>query len=886
MLRKVTQNSFLGGQLDFEMMGRLDVERYLKGATAIRNFLPCRRGALRKRPGTDLRHDVSAVCAGSAGHLRLVPFSWREDDGWALLFRDGGIYAFSRGSAPQAVEKADDASWYAGAQVEEFDYCQCGDVMFVAHRDVPPQMIRHVYSGGAHSFRLEAVDINGRSAGRPTIASASVTKQRVLDLGGVVTESYKATAVYDGVETFPSPAFRGAASAGDDGTAAYEAWKQDNNIKMQNGTAGTYYPPAVTYDGTSYHAPWTKSQIIKLLTDMPTKNGAVPDQVRFYRRHGSFFGLVGFIQPGESSGGVTVTPPAIEGEGGVDVGADVGSEDALVVSFSGDVWGVRVKIKIGEVSRNGGTAMLRVYASMTADASSTAAKATKWKSLSASADYGDVELDFGGSQSSRGRALKIYKATGSATVRVKAVEVLSFSSASGTGDVEGGHYVWRDEYFEPDVSRTPPKEEYYMDGPGEYPGCVCLSQQRLIWASTRNEPSRVLMSQVGDFYTYAPHEAMVADDPVDFQVSATRLPAISHIVEMRKLLLFNGDSEWVVDSASESQGITFETIQARQHSAIGAASWLKPIVCDNVLLFAEKTGRAVRRYGYQLEDDGFGGIDVSFCSASIFSGRRIVSWAYQKQPEATCWCVLSDGTLASLTFVPEQQVMAWATHTLGGGYKALQVVATDAIVGNDAGRRTDTQVFILAKRTVNGSEQHRILELHCSSRHGSDTVAAAVRLDSATVATSAGGLLSALGEVAVNPTTGAVSHTARAAGDICGYPYESVFESVRPVVGTEVGAAQMDVKSVQEAHLRVVDAVGGEVRARGVPAGQASALTKTAPTISGGTVTLAEADESVPLVGDNSRDGRVVVTQSEPWPFTLLMLETDVETENEERGRR
>ena len=57
-------------------------------------------------------------------------------------------------------------------------------------------------------------------------------------------------------------------------------------------------------------------------------------------------------------------------------------------------------------------------------------------------------------------------------------------------------------------------------------------------------------------------------------------------------------------------------------------------------------------------------------------------------------------------------------------------------------------------------------------------------------------------------------------------------------------------------------------------------------TISGGTVTLAEADESVPLVGDNSRDGRVVVTQSEPWPFTLLMLETDVETENEERGRR
>ena len=884
MMRKVTQNSFLGGQLDFEMMGRHDVERYSKGATTIRNFLPCRRGALRKRPGTDLRHDVTSYCGASAEHLRLVPFSWREDDGWALLVYSGGMVAFSR-TGRQAVTKAEDASWYTGAQVDEFDYCQCGDMVFLAHRGVPPQKISHAFDGTSHVFRLETMDVNGRSVGRPTITSASVTKQKVLDLGGVVTESYKATAVYDGVETFPSPAFRDASSPQDDATNDYTNWKHDNNMAMQNGTAGIFYPIPNTYDGTSYHAPWTKSQILKLLTDKPTKNGAVPDQIRFYRRQGSFFGLVGFIQPGESSGGITVTLPAIsDTTDGDDVGASL--SDAKVIGFSADVWGVRVRVTLGATSLNGSAGILQIKASMCANAEATTVKRTVTKRLTISEAYGTVELAFSNSQGSKGRAVKIYKASGSTTVRVKAVEVLAYQGESTTGDItdDGQHYQWIDEYFEPDVSRTPPKEEYYMNEPGEYPGCVCLSQQRLIWASTENEPSRVLMSQTGDFYTYAPHEAMVADDPIDFQVSATRLPAISHIVEMRKLLLFNGGSEWVVDSASESQGITYETIQARQHSAIGAASWLKPIVCDNVLLFAEKTGRAVRRYGYQLEDDGFGGVDVSFCSASIFSGRRIVSWAYQKQPESTCWCVLSDGTLASLTFVPEQQTVAWATHALGGGFEALQIVATDAVVGNPGGYRTDNQVFVLAKRTVSGNVQYRVLELHCSSAHGGDTIAAALRLDCATVATGTGSLLS--GEVAVNPTTGAVSTTVYAAGDICGYPYESVFESVRPVVGTEVGAAQMDVKNVQEAHLRVSDAVGGKVRARGVPAGQAASLTKTAPAFSSGRVALAEADENVPLVGDNTRDGRVVVTQSEPWPFTLLMLETDVETENEERGRR
>ena len=51
-----------------------------------------------------------------------------------------------------------------------------------------------------------------------------------------------------------------------------------------------------------------------------------------------------------------------------------------------------------------------------------------------------------------------------------------------------------------------------MNAAGDYPSCVTLSQQRLIWASTRNDPSRVFMSQVGDFYTYAPHDVQLPDD--------------------------------------------------------------------------------------------------------------------------------------------------------------------------------------------------------------------------------------------------------------------------------------------------------------------------------------------------------------------------------------
>ena len=91
------------------------------------------------------------------------------------------------------------------------------------------------------------------------------------------------------------------------------------------------------------------------------------------------------------------------------------------------------------------------------------------------------------------------------------------------------------------------------------------------------------------------------------------------------------------------------------------------------------------------------------------------------------------------------------------------------------------------------------------------------------------------------------------------------------------------VKCIQEAHLRVVDAVGGTVRAATVGAAEASRLERTGLCCDGeGNVELMESDENVPLVTDNSRDGRVTVEQGEPWPFTLLMLETDLELEHKD----
>ena len=949
---KIVQNSFLGGQLDFEMMGRQDVDKYSKGATVLKNFVPLKRGAIRKRPGTDFRHDVTARIG--TGRHRLVPFAYTQDEGWALLFTDGQILAFS---ASQTVEVTNvGASFYSGSQIDELDYCQCGDVLYIAHQTHQPCRIEHRVSGGVHSFTLKAVDPNTQAYGIPSIIGAKVSKTGITVKGPTVTESYKVTAVFDGVETFPSEAYADSNCADyDTGYDAWQAYLKERERKDKI-VSQEYQPALKTYSGTSYTSPWTTSQKITLKVKPATRVAAdgitleYPDQIRIYRKTGSLYGLVGYIDTSAMNGsdsatvqsGVTATYSGTESKGN-------GIADAVSCGAYG--WGCDGFLVTGLLTLTLPAAAKRATVSITPGSvvatettetydddgeektrlasitytyrpclasrftvrlgggsarSVTLVSSSANKTLTVSREDGDsdeglrlrgelaVSEWLSGFSDTASAAVEVTASTAS-TALVVSADTASFivSNVRVRAYAEQPQSLtWDDKYYTPDVSLTPPTHELFMNEAGEYPACVCLSQQRLIWASSLNDPSRVIMSQTGNFDTYAPHDAMVDDDPIDFMISATRFPKVNHIVELRKLLMFNGDAEWVVDSASAASGITYATIQARQHSSIGAAPWLKPIVCNNVLLFAERTGQAVRQYGYQLEDDGYGGEDVSIFSASLFRERRIVSWAFQQHPHSTCWCVLSDGTLCSLTFMREQQTIAWASHELGGGGRAREIVCTHAVTGNQNAVADTSQLFVLVWRAVDSGPGYTwsIEEFRHDCRHGSDTVPNALCLDSMRTLGSGDAIRS--GAAAFDPATGQRAATA-AVGLLEGFPFESVFTSVYPVVRDEVGMAQMDVKCVQEAHLRMADAVGGTVRAVDVPAGQASALVKTVKAVvaggvgSPGTVSFGETiDENVPLVTGNNRDGRITVVQDEPWPFTLLMLETDVECEIDEGRRR
>ena len=451
--------------------------------------------------------------------------------------------------------------------------------------------------------------------------------------------------------------------------------------------------------------------------------------------------------------------------------------------------------------------------------------------------------------------------------KAKTVELRLYKENGGAYGLIGSHileggetrFTFRDDNIAPDTSETPMDDS---DGvpfseDDDYPGSVGLYQQRLVWAGTKNDPARIWMSRAGDFYEYRPHDKLQLDDAIDFILPITQFANINFIIELGRLFAFSECTELVIGSASDSAGVSYETIMATEHSHLGCTKRLPPIVANNTLLFVNRTGQSVRDYDERIESSRFGGTDVSVFATSIFADNPIVDWTWQQEPNSTVWCVLKDGRLASFTYDKEQEIAAWAIHELGGGGKAVGIAKTCAVFGREAGRPTTGEVMVAVERSGRITLE-RMRPWGAANGAAEDLLCMDCMCDSSK---------SVAGMTCVN-----IDGTC-----YFGYTFESVMTTMPPVIGDNVGQAQFDVKLGQHAHLRLINSAGGEIFAVGMRS-QASLIDDGA--VRDGEDGAEFRDVDVVLAGSNNRDGRVTVRHRSPSPFQLALLELDYEAEN------
>ena len=259
---------------------------------------------------------------------------------------------------------------------------------------------------------------------------------------------------------------------------------------------------------------------------------------------------------------------------------------------------------------------------------------------------------------------------------------------------------FKDDNIEADASDTPPKNKVVFDQAGEYPAAVTYYQQRLAFAQSNNNPQTVWMSQTGNYKNFNVSEPLRDDDAVTFTIAARQVNEIRHMVPLSDLVVLTSGGEWLM-VADDGKVVTPTSISLKPQGYRGASD-VPPLTIGNTILYIQSKGSIVRDLAYALESDTYTGNDLTVLSNHLFSGKTVREWAYAQAPYSIAWTVLSDGSVAALTYLREHEVWGWSRHDTDGDFESVCSIAEG----------TEDATYFVVKRTINGTTKRYVERLH------------------------------------------------------------------------------------------------------------------------------------------------------------------------------
>ena len=431
-----------------------------------------------------------------------------------------------------------------------------------------------------------------------------------------------------------------------------------------------------------------------------------------------------------------------------------------------------------------------------------------------------------------------------------------------------------DDNIAPDVSRTPPLNQNPFASAGNYPSAVCYYEQRRVFAGTSNLPQTVWMTKTGTESNLDYSIPVRDDDGISIKIASREANAIRHAVVIGDLLLLTDHAEWRISSAGDI--LTPATITARPQSYIGISN-VQPVTVNNTAIYPANRGGHVRAVGFDFDVQSYVSIDLSLRAGHLFDFKTIRDMDYAKGPIPIVWAVSSDGSLLGLTYVPEQQVYAWHTHDTDGLIESIAVV----------GEGNDDILYAVISRTIGGSTVRYVERL--ASRYFAELkdgffVDCGVTYSGA-AATTISGLSHLEGKEVYILADGAVmepktvtggSITLEKAASLVhvGLPIVSDLQTLPMSLEGVDGFGQGRVKNVNQVYLRVYRSSGIFVGPDENTLTEAKIRTSE---VYGKPPNLKTEEIDIMISPSWTRDGQIVVRQSDPVPLTIVSATIEVQ---------
>lgn len=473
------------------------------------------------------------------------------------------------------------------------------------------------------------------------------------------------------------------------------------------------------------------------------------------------------------------------------------------------------------------------------------------------------------------------KVTGftSATVVTVAVQAAVNNGAAGALD-----------FVTPGTSTTTSWREGMFSAVQGYPASGVFHQQRLWMGGVSNKPTAVIGSITSGFETMSDSKSdgtVLDTSSVVYDIATDKMNVIRWFKPGRNLLVGTAGSEHeTLGGSSTTPAITPTNIFVRGQTTYGSNK-VPPVRSGVAVLFPTKSGRKIRELAFDFNMDAYNAPDITILAEHLFpSSTSITSIAFQQEPDATLWVVLSNGALLSCAYDRSQDVVGWAQHATGSG-DAFESIA---VIPHPDGDRD--QVWIATKRTIGGATQ-RFVEF-LDDKGNPHTAYAALNTDAAITysgpaATTFTGLSYLNGMTVDVVGNGAVYQQAVVSGGQVtispaaseveiGLHYDAEIDTLRPEVATQKGTSQGFLKKWAIVILRLHQTLGATIGMLRNP-GDTIQILDSIPfravgpnaTAPGATVPLFSGDVLKTQLGIDLA-GQLIIKQTQPLPCTVVLL--------------
>lgn len=256
---------------------------------------------------------------------------------------------------------------------------------------------------------------------------------------------------------------------------------------------------------------------------------------------------------------------------------------------------------------------------------------------------------------------------------------------------------------------------------GSYPRTVVFHGDSLVWGGHTLHPQTFVKSQSSIYNDYTYDSLDPTDsDGLELTLNYSNADAIMFMRELSRLVAMTISREVLLTGTDGSSIITANSKWARKGSGSGSSA-VRPVDTGKSMIHCVPHAKKIDVLTYDYDSDSFGSEDLFILAEHLTRHYAIIDMAYQAEPYKILWALRSDGTLLSLTYIPEQKVFAWAQHRIAGthsisGHPTVKSIATIPGSGYD-------ELWMIIQREINGAYVNyieRLAPFFVKPDHGAD----------------------------------------------------------------------------------------------------------------------------------------------------------------------